>query len=593
MTDSSLDAEPLVKVAGLTKHYRKTQALDGVNLSIPLGGFFGVIGPDGAGKSTLLKILAGVLQYEQGNVSIFGHSIATNKAAEQIKPRLGFMPQGLGLNLYPTLSVDENIEFFARIRGVKGEVLTQRKQQLLALTRLAKFRKRSMGKLSGGMKQKLGLICTLIHNPELLILDEPTTGVDPVSRRDFWSILTELLKSQTLTVIVATAYMDEASRFHHLALMDQSKVLFQGDLDQVLHQAAVKPNQVKHGQPPLELAFSRLTGQQDQVTFHWPISNTERNNHFDTAIHADNLNKYFGDFCAVNAVNLHVPKGRIFGLLGANGAGKTTVIKMLTGLLKASSGKAAIAGINIKRSRRIRQNIGYMSQAFSLYQDLKVLENVQLYGGIYGLRGRYLAERVNWVLAVSELNRHQQVMTTELPMGLRQRLALGCALIHEPSVLFLDEPTSGVDPQGRERFWQLLRHLVDTQGVTILITTHYMTEAEYCDQVALMHAGRVIADASPSQLKQQLTEEAGKLLLLTPSQPMEALALLEHQVTTNVALYGRDLHIFAGKQEAALRQQLAAVFQDHQITMKPPVEVEPSMEDVFVYRMLQEERLQA
>ena len=644
-----MPADHLIQVQGLRKHYRKREALSGVDLQVRRGEVYGLIGPDGAGKSSLLKILAGVLAQDDGEVSVFGQRIDSEQAAERIKPRLGFMPQGLGLNLYGDLSIEENIDFFAQLRGVAPKTLRERKTQLLAMTRLAEFRRRPMKQLSGGMKQKLGLICTLIHDPELVILDEPTTGVDPVSRRDFWAILAAQLQARRLTALIATAYLDEAARFHRLSLLYGGRVLAQGEPDalpraapgvvvsvrarpqiqalnrlrqhypqveaagseirvfvdraspthrsQALDQhprvrAALGDCVLEHirTQPPeLEDTFVALLRQQGlETAAPAPVPHAPHAGQGDSlAIEARQLSRAFGDFRAVDRICFQVKSGEIFGLLGANGAGKTTAIKMLTGILHPTSGSGQVAGAEIgQASQTIKARIGYLSQAFSLYQDLTVLENIRLYGRIYGLNRRALRERTRWVLDMADLHGFENQRSGRLPMGIRQRLALGCALVHQPKVLFLDEPTSGVDPLGRRRFWEILVQMARLDRVAILITTHYLSEAEHCDHLALMHAGRIIADGTPQAMKAALTREVGQLLEITVDRPLAALQLLEQAGFPGVALFGQRIHLLAREPNQA-RHRIADLLQGLRLRDIQPRT--PSLEDVFIYRILAQE----
>jgi ABC-2 type transport system ATP-binding protein len=567
MVDKDMDA-PVVQVRDFVKRYRKQTAVDGASLTIERGEIYGLIGPDGAGKSSLMKAIAGVLSFEGGTLHVLGEKIACEAAAERIKGRIGFMPQGLGLNLYPELSVQENIDFFAELRDVTPSELARRKGNLLAMTRLDKFRDRPMKQLSGGMKQKLGLVCTLIHEPELIILDEPTTGVDPVSRRDFWKILTQLLRERGITALVSTAYMDEAARFRRLSLMFDGRVLIEGAPDAILREvpgalvdlvakpqiealrqlqtlfpqaeavgpglrvfvpgatpqaaqaqiaaqlASLQVGEMQAGAPELEDAFiallqqRQLAGQGDaRQAPAWLDGDPPKDDGI--AIAVRELSRDFDHFRAVDRVSFEVRQGEIFGLLGANGAGKTTVIKMLTGILPPTSGTGTVAGADMRHaSQAIKERIGYVSQAFSLYQDMTVQENLRLFARIYGVPGNRLAERIGRAVALTGLSDTTSQLVSKLPMGIRQRLALACALVHGPRVLFLDEPTSGVDPIGRRRFWKILVHLARVEQVAILITTHYMSEAEHCDHLVLMHAGRVIADDSPAALKAALQQEA-------------------------------------------------------------------------------------
>ena len=647
------NTDPVIRVTGFHKRYGRIQAVRGVGLEINRGDIYGLIGPDGAGKSSLMKALAGVLTFDAGEVEVFGVKIDSERNAERIKGRLGLMPQGLGLNLYPELSIEENIDFFARLRLVPEKELTQRKQRLLEMTRLDRFRDRPMKQLSGGMKQKLGLVCSLIHAPELVILDEPTTGVDPVSRRDFWGILAELLREQGMTALVSTAYLDEADRFHRVSLLHEGQVLAEGRPDEI--RALVPGTLVSfHAEPQLE-ALARLNARYPQVLARGAeiyvfveqaepssalreVGETLEGLAVDRldaaapeledvfiallrrqggagreqadvskasgaeivsrpakdvlAIEADNLVRDFGAFRAVDRVSFRVPQAEIFGLLGANGAGKTTVIKMLTGIIRPSEGSGRVAGADMLNAEQaIKERIGYMSQAFSLYQDLTVLENIRLYAGIYGLNKAETKSRTGWIIGMAGLEGFESSLSASLPMGIRQRLALGCALVHRPRVLFLDEPTSGVDPVGRRRLWETIFRLSREDGVTVLVTTHYMSEAEHCDHLALMFAGRVVADASPTEMKQQVEAEAGRLLELETGQPLQALHSLTRNGFPGAAVYGKKIHLLTLEPEAATleikRILSAAGIVPGAITPRPL-----SMEDVFVYRVMALEQQQ-
>ena len=643
-------SEPIVKVQGFSKSYRKKLAVDGVDLAINKGEIYGLIGPDGAGKSTLMKAIAGVLTYDGGQVEVFGEIIDSEAAAEKIKGRIGFMPQGLGQNLYAELSVEENIDFFAQLREVSREQLISRKRKLLAMTRLDKFTNRPMKLLSGGMKQKLGLVCTLIHEPELIILDEPTTGVDPVSRRDFWAILTALLREQNIAALVSTAYMDEATRFQQLSLMYDGKVIAEGEPDQIIakvpgtlveliarpqavalsqlksifqqveavgavlrvfvegqeEEAAIKQvksllsgqevSEIHASQAEMEDAFIALLSQANLTDSETaPSIDTNQASEIDAsqkdklAIEAENLCRDFGDFRAVDQVSFQVRYGEIFGLLGANGAGKSTVFKMLTGILQPTGGEGKVAGQDMLRANQaIKERIGYMSQAFSLYQDMTVLENIRLYARIYAVARKELKQRVDWVIATAGLQGVENRLAGALPMGIRQRLALGCALVHQPKVLFLDEPTSGVDPVGRRRFWDILIQMARVEQVVILVTTHYMSEAEHCDHLALMYAGRIIADATPEQMKEALVKAAGELLEVTTDQPLLALKLIEQAGFEEAALFGKKIHLLA-KEPQLVRQQIESIFTENNITLHSISHRHPSLEDVFVYQVMTHE----
>jgi ABC-type multidrug transport system ATPase subunit len=633
---------PLLRVHGFVKRYGRRSAVSEVSMQVRRGEIYGLIGPDGAGKSSLMKAIAGVLSFDAGAVEVFGTSLDSEAAAELVKDRLGFMPQGLGLNLYPELSIEENVDFFAKLRLVPPNALAQRKERLLAITRLAQFRARAMKHLSGGMKQKLALVCTLIHEPELIILDEPTTGVDPVSRRDFWLILSEILHDRRATALVSTAYMDEASRFHRLALMYNGRVLAEGqpqDLRRrtpgiavrlrterqaealaLLHtryaqvqamgawiQVFVRDRSAADAEADVRAALSEYALQElvstepeledvfiaslelpdaTEAGSAAPSQPTPAHRPQEPgagAIVAHALTRDFGTFRAVDRVSFNVRPGEIFGLLGANGAGKTTCIKMLTGILPPTAGEGNVGGIDMRRAgRAIKQRIGYVSQAFSLYTDLTVVENVRLFAGIYGLTRADAEERLAWTLDYGGLRGYESQTAGSLPMGLRQRLALGCALVHRPQVLFLDEPTSGVDPVGRRRFWEILFHLSRIEGVAILITTHYMTEAEHCDRLALMYSGRLVADAAPAELKRRVEEEAGSLLEIRADPVLLALSLLRAGGFPDAALFGEHIHLLAREPEVAgarLRGLLTGAGME-----VAPIERRPlSMEDVFVH----------
>ena len=633
---------PVVRVSGFCKRYRRHVAVQGVDLTIRKGEMYGLIGPDGAGKSSLMKAIAGVLAYDGGAVEVFGVKVDSEQAAERIKHRIGFLPQGLGLNLYPELSIEENIDFFARLRLVPERDLADRKARLLAMTRLDRFRDRPMKHLSGGMKQKLGLICTLIHEPELAILDEPTTGVDPVSRRDFWAILAELLQERGMTALVSTAYMDEAARFHRLSFVSNGRVLASGtpaeirslvpgtvvtllaspqiealarlkrDFSQVetlgplLHvfteqqdQAEavkrieaglgdIEAEQVQTDDPGLEDVFVALLvrGSPVKDTSSIPVRSYGRPQHDGLAIEARGLIRDFGSFRAVDQVSFQVKQGEIFGLLGANGAGKTTVIKMLNGILPPTAGEGWVAGADMRKAGGvIKERIGYMSQAFSLYLDLTVAENIRLFAGIYGVGRREADERLKWIVSMAGLAGYESHLTGRLPMGVRQRLALGCALVHSPHVLFLDEPTSGVDPIGRRHFWDILSRLSREQGVAILITTHYMSEAEHCDHLALMYAGRVVTGGSPGEMKRQVEQEAGHLLEVVADQPGKALVHLQRAGFHGAALFGTRIHFFCRdpvRDAECACQALAS----SRVTIKSVTTRPLSLEDVFVYKVM-------
>lgn len=635
-----MDTAPLVvRVHGFGKHYGKRIAAEGIDLTVARGELHGLIGPDGAGKSSLLKAIAGVLTFDAGSVEVLGVSLASAADAERIKDRIGFMPQGLGLHLYPELSIEENIDFFAEVRLVPRERREASKRRLLALTRLDRFRDRSMKHLSGGMKQKLGLICTLIHEPELLILDEPTTGVDPVSRRDFWSILTTLVRERGIAALVSTAYMDEATRLQNVSFMLNGRMLAQGtpeELQQLvpgtevrLHMVEQLPaldrlrshfpqaemfgdalhvfvpdanadaaaqkvtavlgaldvSEVSTGPPDLEdvvLCLLQRPGAPGAETIRPAPSVPKRDG---LAIESLALTRDFDSFRAVNQVSFRVRSGELFGLLGANGAGKTTVIKMLTGILPPSDGRGQVAGADMRSaSQRIKRRIGYVSQLFSLYLDLSARQNLELFAGIYGLDSKAARQRVNWALEMSGLLGQEEQATGSLPTGLRQRLALGCALLHQPQVLFLDEPTAGVDPAGRRQFWDILFRLAREDGVAILVTTHYMSEAEHCDRIALMHAGQIVANGSPGELKSAVAGEAGELLEISTSQPEDAIDILSAAGFKGIAQHGRRVHLLS-REAANDESRLRDILGQRGIEVLSVAQLPISLEDVFVYRI--------
>jgi ABC-2 type transport system ATP-binding protein len=627
-----------IRVEGLSKSYRGRPAVRGIDLTVRAGEIYGLIGPDGAGKSTLLKAIAGVLRFDAGTVEVLGTGIDSDRAAERIKPRIGFLPQGLGLSLYPELSIEENVDFFARLRLVPARALAERKERLLAMTRLAAFRGRPMKHLSGGMKQKLGLICTLIHEPELVILDEPTTGVDPVSRRDFWAILSRLLRERHATALVSTAYMDEASRFHRLSLVYDGREVASGDPERIREkrpgslvvieterqadavarlrprfpqvdpqgatvrlfaegllpaQASAAAKEALEGIPAtvtdageadLEDVFVALLREGAPPAAPAP-PHTPRAREARAAIEAIDLTRDFGAFRAVDHVSFSVPPGEIFGLLGANGAGKTTVIKMLTGILPPTGGRGQVAGHDMRHAAAaIKRRIGYVSQAFSLYQDLTVTENLRLYAAIYGLSRGEARAREAWALDLGGLRGYERDLAGSLPMGLRQRLALGCALVHGPEVLFLDEPTSGVDPIGRRRFWELLFRLSREQRVAILVTTHYMSEAEQCDRLALLFAGRLVADATPKALKREVAETEGLPVEMHVDKPIDALEALAARGFPEAALFGPHVRVLS-RDPARDMERLPGLLAEAGVKVHLAERRSLSMEDVFVHRV--------
>jgi ribosome-dependent ATPase len=483
----------VARLAGVVQRYGRITALDDVTLDIPAGCMVGLIGPDGVGKSTLLSLIAGARQVQSGTVSVLGGDIADRAHRSAICPRIAYMPQGLGRNLYPDLSVRENTEFFGRLFGQAAEERRRRIAELLDATGLARFADRPAKKLSGGMKQKLGLCCALIHDPDLLILDEPTTGVDPLSRRQFWELIDRIRARRAgMSVIVATAYMEEAERFDALVAMNSGRVIAVGTPAELKETA---------GESTIEGAFIHLLPEAERAGYH-PLQIPPRL--FDDngpVIQAQGLTCRFGDFIAVDRVSFDIGRGEIFGFVGSNGCGKTTTMKMLTGLLPASEGQALLFGQPIDASDlNARKRVGYMSQGFSLYTELTVRQNLDLHARLFHLPKQHAKTRVAELIDRFDLGAHVDQRAEELPLGIRQRLSLAVAIVHEPEVLILDEPTAGVDPLARDRFWELLISLSRNEGVTIFVSTHFMNEAARCDRISLMDAGRVLATDTPAGL---------------------------------------------------------------------------------------------
>ena len=491
---SGSENEWAVDLRGVSHKYGQTVALNDVSLQIKRCATVGLIGPDGVGKSTLLSLIAGVKIIQHGQVLVFDGNMAEKSSRKILSHRIAFMPQGLGQNLYPTLSVTENVDFHARLFGLRGAVRRQRIARLLQSTGLSPFADRPAGKLSGGMKQKLSLCCALVHNPELLILDEPTTGVDPLSRRQFWSLIDELrAENPDMTVIVATAYFDEAKRFEYLLAMDDGRLIVNAPTQQVLddtHTDTLEEAYVKLLPPTKQdkggaLQLTPFVAEKDAPP----------------AIEAKDLTKRFGDFIAVNNVSFTIQRGEIFGFLGSNGCGKSTTMKMLTGLLDASSGSAKLLGHMVNANdMKTRMKIGYMSQSFSLYEELTVRQNLVLSARLYQMDDAQISPAIEESLQQFDLVDFGDTAPGDLPLGIRQRLQLAAACLHHPEVLILDEPTSGVDPIARDMFWKHLLHLSRDNRTTIFVSTHFMNEAERCDRISFMHQGRVLAIGTPKQL---------------------------------------------------------------------------------------------
>jgi len=487
-------SEPVARLDGVSLRYGKTVALAGITLEIPSGRMVGLIGPDGVGKSSLLSLLAGARAVQQGSVHALGGDMASARHRESICPHIAYMPQGLGKNLYPTLSVEENLQFFGRLFGHNDAERRRRIDELTRSTGLSPFLPRPAGKLSGGMKQKLGLCCALIHDPDLLILDEPTTGVDPLARAQFWDLIKHIRGERSgMSVIVATAYMDEAQRLDWLVAMDAGKVLASGTPAELLERT--------HSDS-LDAAFIALLPEEKRRGHRAvsipPLAGGDT---AEIAIEATDLTMRFGDFVAVDHVSFRIRKGEIFGFLGSNGCGKSTTMKMLTGLLPASEGRASLFGQQVQaKDIATRRRVGYMSQAFSLYSELSVRQNLMLHARLFRLPEADIPARVDDMVRHFGLGEVLDAMPDNLPLGIRQRLSLAVAMVHKPELLILDEPTSGVDPVARDSLWQLMIDLARNDKVTIFISTHFMNEAGRCDRISLMHAGKVLVTDVPSEL---------------------------------------------------------------------------------------------
>lgn len=484
----------VVRADSVKLAYGSTEAIRNISLDVPAGCMVGLIGPDGVGKSSLLSLIAGARVMQKGRIEVLGGDIADKRHRQQAFPRIAYMPQGLGKNLYPTLSVFENIEFFGRLFGHDRHERERRIADLLARTGMSAFADRPAGKLSGGMKQKTSLCCSLIHDPDLLILDEPTTGVDPLSRRQFWELIDDIRKDRPgMSVIVATAYMEEAERFDWLVAMNDGAILATGTPQELLEKTKT---------PNLDAAFIALlpeelrAGHKEVVM---PPRNAGADN--DIAIEAEHVTVRFGNFTAVDNVSFRIPRGEIFGFLGSNGCGKSTTMKVLTGLLPASEGTARLFGREVDpKDIDIRRRVGYMSQAFSLYSELTVHQNLELHAKLFGMAEDDTKRRIKELAHRFDLAGVMNDLPDSMPLGIRQRLSLAVALIHSPDILILDEPTSGVDPVARDAFWQILADLSRNDNVTIFVSTHFMNEAELCDRISLMHAGQVLISDTPKAI---------------------------------------------------------------------------------------------
>jgi ribosome-dependent ATPase len=483
----------VARLEAVTHRYGSVSALDEVTLDIPAGSLVGVIGPDGVGKSALLSIIAGARRIHSGNVQVLDGDMTSAAHRVLVCPRIAFMPQGLGRNLYPDLSVRENIEFFGRLFGQSRAERDRRIGELLLSTGLAPFHDRPAKKLSGGMRQKLGICCALIHDPDFLILDEPTTGIDPLSRRQFWDLINRMRgRRPGMSVLVATAYMEEAESFDWLIAMDAGRVMAAGSPAEL--KAQTQSNTI-------EEAFIAFLPEERRLGHRVLEVRPRSELDHEPVIVARELTQRFGDFTAVDRVNFSIERGEIFGFVGPNGSGKTTTMKMLTGLLPASGGEALLFGRPVDaRDMRSRYRVGYMSQSFSLYTELTVRQNLNLHAQLFHLSRDKSARRIDDLVSEFGLGAYLDQEALSLPLGIRQRLSLAVAVVHEPELLILDEPTSGVDPLARDQFWELLIDLSRNQGVTIFVSTHFMNEAARCDRISLMDAGHVLATGSPRSL---------------------------------------------------------------------------------------------
>ena len=622
-----------IRASNLWKRYGAVEAVRGIDFEVREGEIFGLIGPDGAGKTSTFQILAGVMEASSGTVGVFG------SPAREARSHTGYLTQTF--SLYPDLTVAENIRYTGDLRHVPVDEIASRGQRYLEMFDLDRFTERLAGQLSGGMKQKLALACALVPEPKVLLLDEPTTGVDPVSRREFWDALAHLA-ADGLTILVATPYLDEAERCYRVALMHAGEIRQLGtpaELRQALHAkrlevrtrelgkaeqvlsaisgpqhelvdvqrfgdrldvlahspeaakalvqqamsaSSLKLEDIHIDDPTLENVFVanlRALGDEPSAAV-FPKRRESTGRHGDIAIGARSLTKQFGSFTAVNDVSLQVRYGEIYGLLGANGAGKTTTIKMLCGLLEPTAGEMQLTGERGNlRSQGVRQQIGYMSQKFSLYNDLTVRENLDFFAGVYGVPKQEREEKIRWVLSFSGLEGREDQITGSLPGGWKQRVAFGASIMHEPSVLFLDEPTSGVDPLARRAFWRMINSLADA-GTAILVTTHYLEESEQCNRLGFMAAGRLVAEGTPTGIKH---EQHGHLLEMIVDQPQAATDLLKERMDRwRVSLFGDRLHVITDEDVEALERQIRESLAAEGIQLVNLREARFSLEDVFI-----------
>ena len=616
----------VVDSRALSKNYDSITALDAVSFQVRPGEIFGLIGADGAGKTTAFRIIGGVLAQGGGEVEVL------DTTPREARPGVGYLTQPF--SLFPDLSVDENLKYAASVREVPEEDFKARRERYFKLFELIKFTDRLAGRLSGGMKQKLALSCALIADPKLLLLDEPTTGVDPVTRRDFWDALTSLA-TEGMSIVVATPYLDEAERCHRVALMERGKIYdidtpshfrskmgvtrlevkveplagaedvlaksteaqdvqrfgdrldvmaanpdaAESDLRQRAEQNGLRITEIHRSQPTLENAFvgqlRKMRGAHVVPPFPKPSPPIKRK---EIVIGAKDLNKKFGTFQAVKNFQLEVRNGDIYGLLGANGAGKTTSIKIICGLLDPTSGSVTLLGKSKGlRSAKVRSRIGYMSQKFALYDDLTIGENLDFYGRLYGVDESVREERKKWVLASAELSKEAGMLTKSLPGGWKQRVAFGAAVMHEPEAIFLDEPTSGVDPLARRAMWRMINEFAD-RGAGIVVVTHYLEEAEQCNNLGFMVAGEIISQGSPSEVKANMK---GSLYEIEVDHPNRAQAVLKQKFgASRVSLFGERLHLVVENDEQ--KREAAATLQEAGVNIRSQKPVPFSLEDVFI-----------
>lgn len=585
----------VIEAVNITKKYKKTLAIDNISLKIPERSLTCIVGPDGAGKSTILKILAGVLRFDTGYLSLFGKEIKKMNDFEKLKDVIAFMPQGLGVNLYQKLSIEENIDFFSDLHNIDKKTREERKKILLKATGLLNFRDRQVFKLSGGMKQKLGICCSLIHSPKIIILDEPTTGVDPISRRELYRIIYRFINNEGVTAIVSTSYMDEAERGDTTLFMHNGKIIFSSE--QISNENCLiykKPDFIKFYNnlnksdyyfATLGKNFVKFLPKKDNIYQDCEkiecgieektlkiIGTRKLNLNLNPSktfgrkiLHLENITKRFGDFVAVKNVSFEVFEGEIIGLLGPNGAGKTTLMKILLGLYSPTDGNYEF----FIENGNIKENIGYMSQKFSLYNDLTVRENLILNAAIRNIKEPNLSQKINELYTLANLEKYQNEIVEKLPLGIKQRIALMCAILHEPSLVFLDEPTSGVDISERDVFWQIIRYLSYNKNTTFIVSTHFMKEADYCDKICLMNNGELVEYDTPENLKEKFIKKYGKPYLIKTKNPF----LLEESFRRAgfyTDIFGNKVKVFA-KNLDKLSSLNMTFFED-----------EVSMEDVFV-----------